>query len=122
MLNYYFNNYTTIFFFIIFSFILGCLILVFSFFCYTYSPTLNKYSIYECGFDPYDDARQKFDVRFYIIAILFLIFDLEVLFLIPWCISISFLTENAFWGLFDFIIEIVVGLFYAWVVGALDWI
>ena len=74
--------------------------------------TLNKYSIYECGFDPYDDARQKFDVRFYIIAILFLIFDLEVLFLIPWCVSLSFLTETAFWGLFDFIIEIVVVVYF----------
>ena len=83
-------------------------------------PDSEKLSAYECGFDPYEDARNTFDVRFYIIALLFLIFDLETVFFLPFSVSLSFLTISGFAGMLDFILELVVGLVYAWVVGALS--
>jgi NADH-quinone oxidoreductase subunit A len=85
------------------------------------NPDLEKLSAYECGFDPYEDARNNFDVRFYLIALLFLVFDLETVFFLPWSVSISFLTINSFSGMFDFIFELVAGFVYAWIVGALEW-
>ena len=81
----------------------------------------EKISAYECGFDPYEDARNVFDVRFYLVAILFLIFDLEAAFFFPWCVSLSFLNIDALWGMLEFVIELLFGLYYAWQVGALDW-
>jgi NADH:ubiquinone oxidoreductase subunit 3 (subunit A) len=84
-----------------------------------YNPDTEKVSAYECGFDPYDDARNVFDVRFYLVAILFVIFDLETVYFFPWCLSLSFLNDDAFWGMIDFIIELGVGLIDAWEVGAL---
>jgi NADH-quinone oxidoreductase subunit A len=94
------------------------------FLSYTFSsstPDVEKVSAYECGFDPYEDARNVFDVRFYLVAILFIIFDLEAVFFFPWCISLSFLSTEGLWGMFDFIIELLVGYYYVWEVGALDW-
>ena len=87
----------------------------------TLLPDTEKLSTYECGFDPYEDARNVFDIRFYLVAILFIIFDLEAVYFFPWCISLSFLSVDAFWGMIDFIIELGVGLIYAWEVGALEW-
>ena len=81
------------------------------------NPDLEKLSAYECGFDPYEDARNNFDVRFYLIALLFLVFDLETVFFLPWSVSISFLSINSFSGMFDFIFELVAGFVYAWIVG-----
>ena len=86
-----------------------------------FNPDSEKVSAYECGFDPYEDARNTFDVRFYLVAILFIIFDLEAVYFYPWCVSFSFLNIEGFWGMFDFIIELVVGFIYAWEVGALEW-
>lgn len=86
-----------------------------------FNPDSEKVSAYECGFDPYEDARNTFDVRFYLVAILFIIFDLEAVFFYPWCVSLSFLNIEGFWGMFDFIIELVVGFIYAWEVGAFEW-
>ena len=85
------------------------------------NPDLEKLSAYECGFDPYEDARNNFDVRFYLIALLFLVFDLETVFFLPWSVSISFLTIHSFSGMLDFIFELVAGFIYAWIVGALEW-
>ena len=81
----------------------------------------EKLSPFECGFNPFDDARAAFDVRFYLVAILFLLFDLEASFLFPWAISLSELTSLGFWSMFDFIFELVIGFIYAWKIGALDW-
>lgn len=86
-----------------------------------YIPDTEKVSAYECGFDPYDDARNVFDIRFYLVAILFIIFDLEAVYFFPWCMSLSFLSSDAYWGMIDFIIELGVGFIYAWEVGALEW-
>lgn len=85
------------------------------------NPDTEKVSSYECGFDPYEDARNTFDVRFYLVAILFIIFDLEAVFFFPWAVSLSHLTSWGFWTMIDFIIELVLGFLYAWKIGALEW-
>ena len=76
---------------------------------------------YECGFDPFEDARSQFEVKFYLVAILFLIFDLEASFLFPWSVSLQNLGSFGFWSIIDFFFELAVGFFYAWRVGALEW-
>jgi NADH-quinone oxidoreductase subunit A len=87
----------------------------------TSNPDVEKISAYECGFDPYEDARNVFDVRFYLVAILFIIFDLEAVFFFPWCVSLSFLNFEGLWGMVDFVVELLTGYLYAWEAGALDW-
>lgn len=84
-------------------------------------PDSEKVSAYECGFDPYEDARNVFDVRFYLVAILFIIFDLEAVYFFPWSVSLSFLSLEGFWGMVDFLVELLVGFIYAWQVNALNW-
>jgi NADH:ubiquinone oxidoreductase subunit 3 (subunit A) len=105
----------------IFSVFLASIILFLSFRLSTYNPDAEKLSAYECGFDPYEDARNVFDVRFYLVAILFIIFDLEAVYFFPWCVSLSFLSSDGLWGMVDFILELLIGFIYAWEVGALDW-
>ena len=107
--------------FCLISFLLAVLILFASFRLSYTNPDVEKLSAYECGFDPYEDARNVFDVRFYLVAILFILFDLEAVYFFPWCASLSFLSLEGFWGMTDFIIELLVGFIYAWEVGALEW-
>ncbi len=78
-------------------------------------------SAYECGFEPYEDTRHTFDIRFCVIAILFIIFDIEIMFLIPWSISVAKLDLLGFWSMIDFLFELGIGFFYVWYVNALDW-
>jgi len=106
---------------LIFSIILAFTIIFLSYSFSVSSPDVEKVSVYECGFDPYEDARKMFDVRFYLVAILFIIFDLEAVYFFPWCVSLSFLNIEGLWGMFDFVIELLAGLIYAWEAGALDW-
>jgi NADH-quinone oxidoreductase subunit A len=84
-------------------------------------PDAEKLSAYECGFDPYGDARGKFDVRFYLVAILFIIFDLEVAFLFPWAVSLSEIGEFGFWSMMIFLGILTIGFIYEWKKGALEW-
>jgi len=85
-------------------------------------PGTEKLSAYECGFDPYEDARNVFDVRFYLVSLLFLIFDLETLYFFPWCVSASKITLDGGLGSFlDFAIELLIGYVYIWKVGVLNW-
>jgi NADH-quinone oxidoreductase subunit A len=84
-------------------------------------PDAEKISAYECGFDPFEDARNTFDVRFYLVAILFIIFDLEAAFLYPWAVSLSNITSFGFWSMFDFMFELCIGFVYVWKRGALEW-
>lgn len=84
-------------------------------------PDSEKLSAYECGFAPFSDARSKFDVRFYLVAILFIIFDLEVAFLFPWAISLGALGTFGFWSMVAFLGVLTVGFVYEWKKGALDW-
>lgn len=81
----------------------------------------EKLSSYECGFDPYEDARNAFDVRFYLVAILFLLFDIETVFVFPWAISLSQLPAIGYWSMLDFLFELVIGFVYAWKIGSLEW-
>lgn len=106
---------------LIFSIILASIIIFISYLFSTSAPDAEKVSAYECGFDPYEDARNVFDVRFYLVSMLFLIFDLEAVFFFPWCISISYLSIDSLWIMVDFIIELLAGYIYAWDAGALDW-
>ena len=84
-------------------------------------PYADKLSAYECGFEPFDDARRRFDVRFYLVAILFIIFDLEVAFLFPWAVSLSHIGMLGFWSMIGFLAVLTVGFIYEWRKGALDW-
>ncbi len=85
------------------------------------NPDSEKLSPYECGFEPFEDARSKFDVRFYLVAILFIIFDLEVAFLFPWAVSLGDLGMFGFWSMMVFLGVLTVGFIYEWKKGALEW-
>ncbi len=84
-------------------------------------PDVEKNSAYECGFEPFDDARHKFDVRFYLVAILFIIFDLEIAFLFPWAAAFGSLSDVAFWSMIVFLAVLTIGFAYEWKKGALEW-
>ena len=84
-------------------------------------PDSEKLSPYECGFEPFADARNKFDVRFYLVAILFIIFDLEVAFLFPWAVTLGKLGLYGFWSMIVFLAVLTVGFIYEWRKGALEW-
>ncbi|MFC0202432.1 NADH-quinone oxidoreductase subunit A [Paracoccus rhizosphaerae] len=85
------------------------------------NPDPEKVSAYESGFNPFDDARMKFDVRFYLVSILFIIFDLEVAFLFPWATTFAVLSDVAFWSMMVFLGVLTVGFAYEWKKGALEW-
>jgi NADH-quinone oxidoreductase subunit A len=84
-------------------------------------PDAAKLSPYECGFDAFDDARMKFDVRYYLVAILFILFDLEIAFLFPWAVSLDAIGLFGFFSMMVFLLILVVGFAYEWMKGALDW-
>ena len=84
-------------------------------------PDPEKLAAYECGFAAFDDARMKFDVRFYLVAILFIIFDLEVAFLFPWAVALGDIGVFGFWSMFVFLVILTVGYAYEWRKGALEW-
>lgn len=84
-------------------------------------PDAEKLSQYECGFEAFDDSRGKFDVRFYLVAILFIIFDLEVAFLFPWAITLGKIGLFGFWSMMVFLTVLTVGFIYEWKKGALEW-
>ena len=85
------------------------------------NPDPAKNSAYECGFNAFDDARMKFDVRFYLVSILFIIFDLEVAFLFPWAVSLGTIGVFGFWSMVLFLAVLTVGFIYEWRRGALEW-
>lgn len=85
------------------------------------NPDSEKISAYECGFEPFSDAHHKFDVRFYLVAILFIIFDLEVAFLFPWAVSLGNIGLFGFWSMVLFLFILTVGFIYEWKKGALEW-
>ncbi len=85
------------------------------------NPDPEKVSTYECGFNPFDDSRMKFDVRFYLVAILFIIFDLEIAFLFPWAVAFKDVGVLGFWSMIVFLGVLTVGFTYEWKKGALEW-
>lgn len=84
-------------------------------------PYPEKLSAYECGFEPFDDARRPFDVRYYLVAILFIIFDLEVAFLFPWAVALKGIGVLGFWSMIGFLGVLTIGFIYEWGKGALEW-
>ncbi|MEE9589354.1 MAG: NADH-quinone oxidoreductase subunit A [Hyphomicrobiaceae bacterium] len=100
---------------------IGLALIVAPFLIAVRNPDSEKVSAYECGFNSFDDARMKFDIRFYLVAILFIIFDLEAVYLFPWAITFREIGDAGFWAMMVFIAELAVGLIYAWKKGALEW-
>jgi NADH-quinone oxidoreductase subunit A len=104
---------------------LGIIFILFASVIAPKAPDPEKLSSYECGFNAFDDARMKFDVRFYLVSILFIIFDLEVAFLFPWAVALMKMPKEtaivAFWSMATFLIVLTVGFIYEWKKGALEW-
>ena len=121
MVSLFYEEYFPIWVALFVSIFLSIIIFALSYILAIQNPDTEKLSSYECGFDPYEDARNTFDVRFYLVAILFIIFDLEAVFFFPWAVSLSHLTSWGFWTMVDFIIELALGFLYAWKIGALEW-
>jgi len=115
------EEYLSVLIYVCFATFLGLLIISLSYFLVTQSPETEKLSTYECGFDPYGDTRDQFNIRFYIIAILFVLFDIEIIFLLPWCVSLSQLDLLGFWSMVEFLAELGIGFIYVWCVGAVEW-
>jgi NADH-quinone oxidoreductase subunit A len=101
--------------------LIGLALLVSAFLVAYKQPDPEKLSAYECGFNAFDDARMKFDVRFYLVAILFIIFDLEVAFLFPWAVTFGRLGAYGFWSMMVFLAILTIGFIYEWKKGALEW-
>lgn len=115
------NEYSQIFWFSLF-----CLILVIALPTITYfvSPKVwnsEKFSAYECGYEPFDDSRGSFDIHFYIVAILFILLDLEIAFIFPWATVLYYLGNFGFWTMIIFLILLTVGFIYEWLQGVLSW-
>ncbi|MEG9861061.1 MAG: NADH-quinone oxidoreductase subunit A [Parvularculales bacterium] len=100
---------------------IGLALMLSAFFIAPSKPDPVKLMAYECGFDPFDNARMKFDVRFYLVALLFIIFDLEVAFLFPWAVSLGHIGIAGFWSMMVFLGILIVGFAYEWKKGALEW-
>ena len=115
------SEYLAIIIFLGVSAFLGLVLLVLPFVIAPVNPDAEKLSAYECGFNAFDDARMKFDVRFYLVSILFIIFDLEAAFLFPWAVSLGEIGWAGWATMMVFLAELSLGLVYAWKKGALDW-
>ena len=100
-----FFEFLPILIFLVIAIILALIIVSLSYFLSNQNPDTEKLSSYECGFEPYEDARNIFDVKFYIVAILFILFDIEAMFLLPWSICLSQLSTLGFWSMIDFIVK-----------------
>ena len=115
------SDYLPLVLFIGVSAVIGLALLIAPFAIAYSKPDAEKLSAYECGFNAFDDARMKFDVRFYLVAILFIIFDLEVAFLFPWAVAFGSLGWYGFWSMMVFLGVLTVGFVYEWRKGALEW-
>jgi NADH-quinone oxidoreductase subunit A len=119
--NLFFSEYYSVIIFIVVGTLLSIVIFIASFILSNQAADTEKLSSYECGFDAFEDARNQFDIRFYLVAILFIIFDLEAIYIFPWASSLSSLGTSGFWVMVDFLVELLVGFIYAWKIGALEW-
>ncbi len=115
------RDYLPILIFLVLAIGLGLVLLLAAAIIAVRNPDPEKVSAYECGFNAFDDARMKFDVRFYLVSILFIIFDLEVAFLFPWAVAFGDLSDVAFWSMMVFLGVLTVGFAYEWKKGALEW-
>ena len=117
----YFREYLPIVILLVITVGLGLVLILSAALIAIRNPDPEKVSAYECGFNAFDDARMKFDVRFYLVSILFIIFDLEVAFLFPWAVSFSEISMTAFWSMMVFLGVLTIGFAYEWKKGALEW-
>jgi len=115
------TNYAPILIFMGIAIGLGLVLILAAVIIAVRNPDPEKVSAYECGFNAFDDARMKFDVRFYLVSILFIIFDLEIAFLFPWAVSFADMSMTAFWSMMVFLAVLTVGFAYEWKKGALEW-
>ena len=113
--------YLSIILFLIIAFVLSCSFIIINFVLSPKKPDPEKLSAYECGFEPFTDSRMEFDVRFYLVAILFILFDLEIAFLFPWAISLGSIGLLGFISMMIFLLILTVGFVYEWKKGVLDW-
>ena len=115
------TDYLPLVVFIALSALIGVALLIAPFIVAYKNPDPEKLSAYECGFNPFDDARMKFDVRFYLVSLLFIIFDLEVAFLFPWAAAFHDVGVFGFWSVLLFLAVLTIGFVYEWNKGALEW-
>ena len=121
MLSDFLKDYLSIILFLIIALGLSVAFIVINFILSPKKPDPEKLSAYECGFEPFNDSRMEFDVRFYLVAILFIIFDLEIAFLFPWAISLGNIGLLGFVSMMIFLFILTIGFIYEWKKGALDW-
>ncbi len=114
-------EFFNIYIFFVIGLLLSILILLLSYTVIHQKLDSEKVSAYECGFYPFEDARNKFNVRFYLVAILFIIFDLEIMFLFPWSIVLNLIGLLGFWSMMVFLFILTIGFIYEWQKGALNW-
>lgn len=115
------ENYLPILIFLIIGLGLGAVLFVLGYFLGPRHPDSEKASPYECGFEAFEDARMKFDVRYYLVAIIFIIFDLEIAFFFPWAVVLREIGMVGFWAMMLFLAVLTIGLVYEWRKGALEW-
>ncbi len=121
MLTDFLKDYLSIIIFFVIALGLSCVFIILNYMLSPKNPDPEKLSAYECGFEPFNDSRMEFDVRFYLVAILFIIFDLEIAFLFPWAISLGNIGFLGFISMMIFLFILTVGFVYEWKKGALDW-
>ena len=121
MLAEFLKDYLPIIIFLIIALGLSTAFILINFVLSPKNPDPEKLSAYECGFEPFQDSRMEFDVRFYLVAILFIIFDLEVAFLFPWAITLGKIGLFGFWSMMIFLGILTIGFIYEWKKGALEW-
>ncbi|MGA9370775.1 MAG: NADH-quinone oxidoreductase subunit A [Solirubrobacterales bacterium] len=115
------QDYLPLVIFVGIAFVISTVLLLVPFVIAVHKPDPEKVSAYECGFDAFDDARMKFDVRFYLVSLLFIIFDLEVAFLFTWAVAFDHLSSLGFWSMIVFLAVLTIGFIYEWRKGALEW-
>ena len=115
------TDYLSIIIFLLMALLISIGFILINFLSSPSNPDPEKLSAYECGFDAFDDSRMEFDVRFYLVAILFIIFDLEIAFLFPWAITLGKTGVFGFWSMMIFLGVLTIGFIYEWKKGALEW-
>ena len=121
MLVIFLEDYLSIIIFVFVALLLSVGFIILNYLFSPKKPDPEKLSAYECGFEAFSDSRMEFDIRFYLVAILFIIFDLEIAFLFPWAISLGNIGVLGFWSMMIFLFILAIGFIYEWKKGALDW-
>ena len=121
MITEFLKDYFSIILFLLIALMISLAFIFLNFMLSPKNPDPEKLSAYECGFEPFNDSRMEFDVRFYLVAILFIIFDLEIAFLFPWAISLGTIGLYGYLSMLVFLFILTIGFIYEWKKGALDW-